>query len=135
MKTKNILIAMAILMSSLYMNSQSKSRIDSLEQKINSFEYLTQSFEQLSKQTKDHQKRVDNIQLNLDKCHKQFRAGIGVTTAGVAIGVISLIMIDYDFAIPLAITGLVVEVTGGWLIFNSHKFIGRAGINSISINF
>lgn len=74
--------------------------------------------------------KIHTIQLNLDKCHKEHNVGVGLALAGSILTTLASTQIEskkyhYQNNIIMLI-GSTVTFSGLWLIFDSHKYIGRA---------
>lgn len=135
MKTtiKKITIAVAILMSSLCVNSQTNN--DSLNKRIIILEQ--NSYFQ--------KKEITNIQLNLERCHFQYKFGLGIVITGGLISIGGSLLfnketktgtpINQGIGVPVIVMGGITSLIGSIIIIDSHKFIGRAGLNGITINF
>lgn len=76
-------------------------------------------------------KRIDGIELNLNRCHAQYRIGLVLTIAGtISTTAFALSASDpvgsEDVRKALILTSLL-TLTGIIITIDSHKFIGRAG--------
>lgn len=74
--------------------------------------------------------RIDHINLQLDKAHKQFRNGTAMVIIGLAIsGVSTLADSDGGARGFLAGFGSLLLVTGTVIHIDSHKYIGRTRLD------
>lgn len=69
--------------------------------------------------------RIDNINLNLDKSHKQFRTGTYLVAAGLAVNGLALIAGQNGGGGFLAGFGSLFLMAGTVVHIDSHKYIGR----------
>lgn len=83
---------------------------------------------------KNLERRIDQIQLNLAKCHDMFEVGIALHGAGAMAGIITLT--GYQQKIVnrrQLISGLMIEslfhVAGISVNIYSHKYLGKAAMN------
>lgn len=73
----------------------------------------------------------DNIQLNLGKCHKEYKTGTILQITGMLIGGMGVALLSTDKesqeAAPLMYFGATFLTIGCVVHLDSHRFIGRAG--------
>lgn len=73
---------------------------------------------------------VHEIKLNLGKSHREHNVGVGFALAGSIITTLAATQIQskkYHYENNMVmLAGSVITFSGFWLIFDSHKFIGKA---------
>lgn len=72
---------------------------------------------------------VDNVQVNLGKSEKRFKAGILVSTIGYSVTIAGGLMLGRkqdDLGKGLLIAGGVTGITGTFLMVDAFKYLGRA---------
>ncbi|MCD9016672.1 hypothetical protein [Parachryseolinea silvisoli] len=72
---------------------------------------------------------VDNIQLNLGRSERHFKAGIAVATLGYSVTIAGGLMLGRkrdDLGKALLLAGGVTGITGTFLMVDAFKFLGRA---------
>lgn len=70
--------------------------------------------------------RIDRINLNLERAHRQYQTGTILMSIGAAINFVSLIGgVDQGGAGFMRGVGTLAMVTGGVIHIDSHKYIGR----------
>lgn len=72
---------------------------------------------------------VDNIQVNLGKSEKRFKAGIAVATLGYSVTIAGGLMLGRkrdDLGKALLMVGGATGITGTFLMVDAFKFLGRA---------
>jgi hypothetical protein len=96
----------------------------------------SQKFEMLRNELINMKNDQTEVKLNLYKCHKEFKVGVGLAGAGLGLGILgtALIKDDSEIGKPVAIIGSVLSLAGSIVIIDSHKFIGRASLTGIKIN-
>ncbi len=80
---------------------------------------------------------------NLKKCHSEFSTGMSISFAGMFVGIASVAITtdkEKDLRDILLIAGGGLTIIGSVIMWDSHKYIGRAGnfrfsSNSISLAF
>jgi hypothetical protein len=78
---------------------------------------------------------LSGVQMNLNLCHKKFRTGALIFGAGIAAYFIGSISAANNTgtisseSVLLILGGFGATVTGGILMINSHRYIGKAGVN------
>lgn len=86
------------------------------------------------------------VKLNLYKCHQEFKVGVGMLGTGIGLGILGTAIISnqdpqanqYNRGIDgktVAIIGGVLSLAGSIVIADSHKFIARASLTGIKVNF
>jgi hypothetical protein len=98
-------------------------------------------FEMLRKELIQMKNEQTEVKLNLYKCHKQFRVGVGMVGAGIGLGLLgsAMVLIGDRTSVPIAIIGGVfgtsLGLAGSITMIDSHKFIGRASLSGIKVEF
>ena len=80
------------------------------------------------------------VKLNLYKCHQEFKVGVGMAGAGLGLGILAYAQVQSDprmgdVAKPIAIIGSILSLAGSIVMIDSHKFIGRASLTGIKVDF
>lgn len=70
-------------------------------------------------------RRIDNIELSLQRSHSQFSTGTVFFVAGLMIAGVALAADDADIAQKMSILGSGMMVIGGVIHIDSHKYLGR----------
>lgn len=73
--------------------------------------------------------RIDHINLQLDKSHRQYRTGTYLVVAGLAVNGLALLAGENGGGGFLAGFGSLFLVAGTAVQIDSHKYIGRTRIN------
>lgn len=91
-----------------------------------------QSIDSLSQELRQMKHDFNEVKLNLDKCHQQFRQGLLITYAGSVLLTGGILMMTEGKApsfgnyLVLGYGSLIVTY-GSIKMIDSHKYIGRAG--------
>ena len=88
------------------------------------------------------------VKLNLYKCHQEFKVGVGMLGTGIGLGILGRAIIINDIVNmkqdqyhrgidgkTVAIIGGVLSLAGSIVMIDSHKFIARASLTGIKVNF
>jgi hypothetical protein len=108
---KSILILIIIILSIVKSNAQ-QSQIDSLKIQIANL----QTFQ-------------NKVELNLDRCHRQYKSGLGLLGAGVIIGGVGIAansLLD-GVQFGLFCLGAGFTIAGTAMIIDSHRYLGTIG--------
>lgn len=112
------LIFVLALIPTLMMGQVDESKIQALEQDIT----------ELYKLKKETDKKFETVQLNLQKCHKEYKGGVIFQVVGLA-AILAAIPFYNDspgLATGLNVAGGACVIIGTIKIWNSHKYINRA---------
>lgn len=96
----------------------------------------SQKFDMLRNELINMKNEQTELKLNLYKCQKEFKVGVGMVGAGLGLGILGAALMKDEPGIgkPVVIIGSVLSLAGSVVIIDSHKFIGRASLTGITIN-
>jgi hypothetical protein len=96
----------------------------------------SQKFDMLRNELINMKNEQTEVKLNLYKCHKEFKVGVGMVGAGLGLGILGAALMKDDPGIgkPVVIIGSVLSLAGSVVIIDSHKFIGRASLTGITVD-
>ncbi len=129
---KQLLLLTLLTISLFKINAQT----DSLKILYENFKKLEYDYNKTIKIVSNNKTIVDDIQLNLSNCHKQYKTGITCSIVGLVLSTVGTILVfdTPEVGVPLIIGGSGLSITGVVITINSHKYIGRAGSSSISMD-
>ena len=96
-----------------------------------------QKFDMLRNELIKMKDEQTEVKLNLYKCHKEFKVGVGLAGAGIGLGILGTALLS-DPSAPgkeIAIIGSVLSLAGSIVIIDSHKFIAKASLSGIKVEF
>jgi hypothetical protein len=96
-----------------------------------------QKFDMLRNELIKMKDEQTEVKLNLYKCHKEFKVGVGLAGAGIGLGILGTALLS-DPSAPgkeIAIIGSVLSLAGSIVIIDSHKFIAKASLTGIKVEF
>ena len=96
-----------------------------------------QKFDMLRNELIKMKDEQTEVKLNLYKCHKEFKVGVGLVSAGVGLGILGTALLNNPSAPgkEIAIIGSVLSLAGSIVIIDSHKFIAKASLTGIKVEF
>jgi hypothetical protein len=97
----------------------------------------SQKFDMLRNELIKMKDEQTEVKLNLYKCHKEFKVGVGLAGAGIGLGILGTALLS-DPSAPgkeIAIIGSVLSLAGSIVIIDSHKFIAKASLTGIKVEF
>ena len=109
--------------------------------KLNSPEMVkmtdSEKFEVLRRELIQMKNDQTDVKLNLYKCHQEFKVGLGMVGAGLGFGILGYAQASSGSpsGVPIAIIGGVLSLAGSIVILDSHKFIAKASLTGIKIEF
>jgi hypothetical protein len=108
---KSILLLIIIILSVVKSNAQ-QSQIDSLKIQIANL----QTFQ-------------NKVELNLERCHQQYKSGLGLLGAGLIIGVVGVAATSLLDGVQYALIGVGggFTIAGTAIIIDSHRYLGTIG--------
>lgn len=97
----------------------------------------SQKFDMLRNELIKMKDEQTEIKLNLYKCHKEFKVGVGLVGAGVGLGILGTALLKNPSAPgkEIVIIGSVLSLAGSFVIIDSHKFIAKASLTGIKVEF
>ena len=97
-----------------------------------------QKFDMLRSELIKMKDEQTEVKLNLYKCHKEFKVGVGLVGAGIGLGILGTAQLLNNPSGPgkeIAIIGSVLSLAGSIVIVDSHKFLAKASLTGIKIEF
>jgi hypothetical protein len=97
-----------------------------------------QKFDMLRNELIKMKDEQTEVKLNLYKCHKEFKVGVGLVGAGIGLGILGtaqLLNNPSGSGKEIAIVGSILSLAGSIVIVDSHKFIAKASLTGIKIEF
>ena len=97
-----------------------------------------QKFDMLRSELIKMKDEQTEVKLNLYKCHKEFKVGVGLVGAGIGLGILGTAQLLNNPSGPgkeIAIIGSVLSLAGSIVIVDSHKFVAKASLTGIKIEF
>jgi hypothetical protein len=97
-----------------------------------------QKFDMLRSELIKMKDEQTEVKLNLYKCHKEFKVGVGLVGAGIGLGILGTAQLLNNPSGPgkeIAIIGSVLSLAGSIVIVDSHKFIAKASLTGIKVEF
>ena len=97
-----------------------------------------QKFDMLRNELTKMKDEQTEVKLNLYKCHQEFKVGVGLVGAGIGLGILGTAQLLNNPSGPgkeVAIIGSILSLAGSIVIVDSHKFIAKASLTGIKIEF
>lgn len=97
-----------------------------------------QTLQELKAQIDVTQGQVNQIRLNLDKCHRQYQAGVAITAIAIVLTTVVALTPNEDTFEGQKVNhtkeyvmgaGSVLSLSGMIVIINSHKYLSWNGLN------
>ena len=97
----------------------------------------SEKFEVLRRELIQMKNDQTDVKLNLYKCHQEFKVGLGMVGAGLGFGILGYAQASSGSpsGVPIAIIGGVLSLAGSIVILDSHKFIAKASLTGIKVEF
>jgi hypothetical protein len=97
----------------------------------------SEKFEVLRRELIQMKNDQTDVKLNLYKCHQEFKVGLGMVGAGLGLGILGYAQASSGSpsGAPIAIIGGVLSLAGSIVILDSHKFIAKASLTGIKVEF